>query len=102
MKACQQDVFFAGQFAYLGLQCLELFTFTQYGHTQGALRAQPGERTDQSRKIFFRAKPARCNNHRSEEHTYELQSIMRISSAVFCLTQQNSSYSINANTTHPT
>src|SRR3546814_7428494 len=27
---------------------------------------------------------------RSEEHTYELQSLMRISSAVFCLQQQKS------------
>src|SRR3546814_990160 len=27
----------------------------------------------------------RCNGHRSEEHTSELQSLMRISYAVFCL-----------------
>src|SRR3546814_7969601 len=26
-----------------------------------------------------------CGHHRSEEHTYELQSLMRISYAVFCL-----------------
>src|SRR3546814_6998837 len=29
---------------------------------------------------------------RSEEHTYELQSLMRISYAVFCLTQTNKKY----------
>src|SRR3546814_3853664 len=30
-----------------------------------------------------------CRENRSEEHTSELQSLMRISSAVFCLTQTN-------------
>src|SRR3546814_2830721 len=31
----------------------------------------------------------RCRTIRSEEHTSELQSLMRISYAVFCLTKQN-------------
>src|SRR3546814_9644531 len=31
----------------------------------------------------------RCSRHRSEEHTSELQSLMRISYAVFCLKKQN-------------
>src|SRR3546814_6126383 len=31
----------------------------------------------------------RGQNHRSEEHTSELQSLMRISSAVFCLKKKN-------------
>src|SRR3546814_4886754 len=31
----------------------------------------------------------RCQDHRSEEHTSELQSLMRISYAVFCLTKKN-------------
>src|SRR3546814_4698058 len=31
----------------------------------------------------------RCQFHRSEEHTSELQSLMRISYAVFCLKKQN-------------
>src|SRR3546814_6661746 len=30
-----------------------------------------------------------CRRHRSEEHTSELQSLMRISYAVFCLKQNN-------------
>src|SRR3546814_1904141 len=30
-----------------------------------------------------------CGDHRSEEHTSELQSLMRISYAVFCLKQKN-------------
>src|SRR3546814_10374119 len=37
-------------------------------------------------------------NHRSEEHTSELQSLMRISYAVFCLKKQNTT-NTNDNTT---
>src|SRR3546814_11900008 len=33
-----------------------------------------------------------CSSSRSEEHTSELQSLMRISYAVFCLTQKNTLY----------
>src|SRR3546814_10610729 len=38
----------------------------------------------------YRLKPAFCSwlHSRSEEHTSELQSLMRISYAVFCLTQK--------------
>src|SRR3546814_8645479 len=32
---------------------------------------------------------SRCRGNRSEEHTSELQSLMRISYAVFCLTKKN-------------
>src|SRR3546814_9616471 len=47
-------------------------------------------------------------NHRSEEHTSELQSLMRISYAVFCLKQQKQKinqdskyrFILNSNTTH--
>src|SRR3546814_9168270 len=35
------------------------------------------------------ADPARCRGRRSEEHTSELQSLMRISYAVFCLKKTN-------------
>src|SRR3546814_6924933 len=34
--------------------------------------------------------PRRLAKRRSEEHTYELQSLMRISYAVFCLKKKNS------------
>src|SRR3546814_5625482 len=37
----------------------------------------------------FNALPAYCSQTRSEEHTSELQSLMRISYAVFCLKQKN-------------
>src|SRR3546814_2251162 len=38
--------------------------------------------------------------HRSEEHTSELQSLLRISYAVFCLKNKNNT--MNIPTTHPT
>src|SRR3546814_3417810 len=38
--------------------------------------------------------------HRSEEHTSELQSLMRISYAVFCLKKQNN-YTISTNNNTP-
>src|SRR3546814_10429362 len=37
------------------------------------------------RSLVDRALEQRLEGERSEEHTYELQSLMRISSAVFCL-----------------
>src|SRR3546814_2083739 len=46
-----------------------------------------------------------ARKHRSEEHTSELQSLMRISYAVFCLKKKKSHYCLqqstcNYNTTH--
>src|SRR3546814_1301303 len=38
------------------------------------------------------AKKLVCPYHRSEEHTSELQSLMRISYAVFCLKKQTNTY----------
>src|SRR3546814_4250358 len=38
--------------------------------------------------------------YRSEEHTSELQSLMRISYAVFCLKKKNKKNNKNKNTTH--
>src|SRR3546814_10034548 len=44
-----------------------------------------------TRRIFSRANRRRCNaSWRSEEHTSELQSLMRISYAVFCLKKKKS------------
>src|SRR3546814_5840591 len=47
----------------------------------GADRAQPAD--------LNRAAPAACSNGRSEEHTSELQSLMRHSYAVFCFKNNN-------------
>src|SRR3546814_8519801 len=38
------------------------------------------------------AQPAPLSGHRSEEHTSELQSLMRISYAVFCLKKKKNKY----------
>src|SRR3546814_8520667 len=42
-------------------------------------------RSGQEISLTFLTMPANAEDARSEEHTYELQSIMRISYAVFCL-----------------
>src|SRR3546814_4488234 len=39
--------------------------------------------------VFFRSSNIKCAHCRSEEHTSELQSLMRISYAVFCLKKNN-------------
>src|SRR3546814_5228140 len=51
-----------------------------------------------SRKVPIGDQPARAHINRlparSEEHTSELQSLMRISYAVFCLKKKNKKYTI--------
>src|SRR3546814_9993277 len=51
-------------------------------------------------KAVANAKKALINDHidRSEEHTSELQSLMRISYAVFCLKKKNKKNNRNKNT----
>src|SRR3546814_1461988 len=50
-----------------------------------------------ARTRFWRLKWAAITRWRSEEHTSELQSLMRISYAVFCLKKQNKKiYILNA------
>src|SRR3546814_8457789 len=44
-------------------------------------------------------RPARCAGRRSEEHTSELQSLMRISYAVFCLKKKTKNYDITTTST---
>src|SRR3546814_9131512 len=41
-----------------------------------------------TRRTVFQLRKARERGHRSEEHTSELQSLMRISYAVFCLNKK--------------
>src|SRR3546814_3757334 len=48
--------------------------------------------TTQAARIAFSAKGGRINTDRSEEHTSELQSLMRISYAVFCLKKKSNQY----------
>src|SRR3546814_8424972 len=49
---------------------------------------QPVGLLEQLRRLR-RREPRQCGRHRSEEHTSELQSLMRISYAVFCLKKKN-------------
>src|SRR3546814_4898241 len=44
---------------------------------------------DRSVRKIVEAKNGKLTEYRSEEHTSELQSLMRISSAVFCLKKKN-------------
>src|SRR3546814_6476165 len=51
-------------------------------------------------KATYRTNKLACFSlrHRSEEHTSELQSLMRISYAVFCLKKKNTPHTITHNT----
>src|SRR3546814_1805046 len=84
----------------------------QAGHRAGLHRLRPG---NQRRLRQSRKRPAVPGLHRSpavpagrsEEHTSELQSLMRISYAVFCLkkktntnAQNNTTHQHNTNTTY--
>src|SRR3546814_8472490 len=63
------------------------------GERQKLILRQPDQRRHQQcrkRQIIARLKrEADERKHRSEEHTSELQSLMRISYAVFCLKKKN-------------
>src|SRR3546814_10106948 len=51
----------------------------------GSGHCPPLDPTSSQRRLGSQAAPASCHRPRSEEHTSELQSLMRISYAVFCL-----------------
>src|SRR3546814_5550780 len=61
------------------------------GRGHAAFPARARDREDLSRSLG-RSRGGRRFPERSEEHTSELQSLMRISYAVFCLKKQNISY----------
>src|SRR3546814_10086721 len=52
----------------------------------------PIGRMEKAWKIGLKTETAYVKYYRSEEHTSELQSLMRISYAVFCLKKKNKSY----------
>src|SRR3546814_5526861 len=66
----------------------------QHGCVRPAVRDRAGRQWRSGSVIRF---PGRRT--RSEEHTSELQSLMRISYAVFCLKKKNKQTTIRANTT---
>src|SRR3546814_7531498 len=53
------------------------------------------------RKRRDHSRHRQAHQHRSEEHTSELQSLMRISYAVFCLKKKNPKKNQNNNTHKP-
>src|SRR3546814_5431749 len=65
------------------------FIVLEWGSVPGAVNLRPPFEDDavllQERSKFFGRRQAVCGCRRSEEHTSELQSLMRISYAVFCL-----------------
>src|SRR3546814_3471283 len=59
-------------------------------HVLETLRAQPAiQRVPNPKLTLFASRGFLDPETRSEEHTSELQSLMRISYAVFCLTNKN-------------
>src|SRR3546814_5836032 len=59
----------------------------------------PGPHRSQHRRQWRRARLLTNGTHRSEEHTSELQSLMRISYAVFCLKKKKNTHSTLHNPT---
>src|SRR3546814_1570770 len=57
--------------------------------TSKGVRCYASRRTDQSLRFQGGHEPRCLSTERSEEHTSELQSLMRISYAVFCLKKKN-------------
>src|SRR3546814_3693101 len=80
-------------------ECAAICAYLADAFPEAGLAPPPAERGSYYRWLFFAAGPleAAATNHalgfkiegRSEEHTSELQSLMRISYAVFCLKTQN-------------
>src|SRR3546814_8150687 len=75
-----------------------LFRSFSDGEYAPGQKAHPPERPAcRSQQITRQPHPhlreeGRIGDHRSEEHTSELQSLMRISYAVFCLKKKNNSH----------
>src|SRR3546814_3914783 len=60
------------------------------------------DRADADQRCCRRANAVAARHRRSEEHTSELQSLMRISYAVFCLKKKNNYYLRYYQSTHNT
>src|SRR3546814_10512019 len=60
----------------------------------------PDETPGFPNKSCFHSFRTNCSDQRSEEHTYELQSLMRISYAVFCLKKKTNILSLSSQMPH--
>src|SRR3546814_3227053 len=85
--------------ANCGSCILTLSTYAQPFQTSSGASFMPrGSRLRNSQNSRIASvKPVRRPLTRSEEHTSELQSLMRISYAVFCLKKQHAQYLTNNN-----
>src|SRR3546814_2638818 len=63
--------------------------------SRDSCRADPQRRARLPDGLGFHARPADSRRSRSEEHTSELQSLMRISYAVFCLKKKKKTTQIH-------
>src|SRR3546814_3203824 len=62
------------------------------GEDTGAAPSKPAKAEKSEKAQATESKPAAPQPRRSEEHTSELQSLMRISYAVFCLKKKKKKY----------
>src|SRR3546814_3447183 len=93
----QPDAAFAIEIADRPAQPVyRLLQFVDLGRVPFALAVEFGEFIGGDQ--IDRAEPLTLGDQRSEEHTSELQSLMRISYAVFCLTKKQTTYNLT-NTT---
>src|SRR3546814_4269657 len=68
-------------------------------HARSRLAQTIGQNVEYGHQLII---PSRLDNNRSEEHTSELQSLMRISYAVFCLKKKKQNTENYRNHTHKT
>src|SRR3546814_9588740 len=76
-----------------------LFPYTTLFRSQfhlDGLRQQLSPRNYDSKFLHEPDRQPQCCNKRSEEHTSELQSLMRISYAVFCLKKKNNTFTLHS------
>src|SRR3546814_2537074 len=69
---------------------------------KGCAAGMPASKSDSTPGAILQPQPPPCESEvkrgRSEEHTSELQSLMRISYAVFCLKKKNNTISVYTHT----
>src|SRR3546814_1064092 len=82
-RACQDRGTFG---AYL--KAVKRLILILHGEANAAVLRRPFDNLDIFQCKFLLIRPSSCRR-RSEEHTSELQSLMRISYAVFCLKKKN-------------
>src|SRR3546814_7294305 len=88
---CSSDLLRLGQFGHLDYAALAAHRHRQFDAADRAARIREHRREHRRRR--------RIIGDRSEEHTSELQSLMRISYAVFCLKKKKKHH--NTSTSQP-